>query len=510
MNDATLGPFITLAASEPYQQKGSFARDLNTTSSISKIPFRPSSPPKLQAFPGDVTGCFSGYPHSSDSDPEYANRPPRPRSAQPKQIQKNIYTNPGKKGGAGYYGLTIGPNPGYLLEPQNDKAKTARLFRPLDIPVRPFKAMSNEKGNLFDNRIYEPYENNNNNNNNNNNSSSKGQQYANSMNKTQTSRGTQNSQAKTGQQPFRPASPGKSGKFGTIGPYPQYDCGAHFPRPPKPRLSHPITESGIFYPSGRSTYQNPTPSIQQKGENLRRRGDPILDGEYIPPSSSISESKSIVLLLTLLILFVLNILLTAEELCLDQCPDAQYPIVIIQVLSAHLLSFFSQNEEAYGTGAQFGIEAVGNQFVFVYELLNDDNYEEDEDDGANTDGFIYELLLFNPELSGTDICEVIGCVCCILQGVSPGSGSIDYYYDDDEDDDYYYYQFPIYIPRCTFYIRLATLICFVVYQLALLASVNRLLNYCNASFFSKIESFSFFWISISSYFARFVVKSSIS
>ncbi|KAA6394850.1 MAG: hypothetical protein EZS28_009619 [Streblomastix strix] len=459
MNDATLGPFITLAASEPYQQKGSFARDLNTTSSISKTPFRPSSPPKLQAFPGDVTGCFSGYPHSSDSDPEYANRPPRPRSAQPKQIQKNIYTNPGKKGGAGYYGLTIGPNPGYLLEPQNDKAKTARLFRPLDIPVRPFKAMSNEKGNLFDNRIYEPYENNNNNNNNNNNSSSKGQQYANSMNKTQTSRGTQNSQAKTGQQPFRPASPGKLGKFGTIGPYPQYDCGAHFPRPPKPRLSHPITESGIFYPSGRSTYQNPTPSIQQKGENLRRRGDPILDGEYIPPSSSISESKSIV-----------------------QKSYAQINALMHFFLHIFSCSFlgYNWNEEAYGTGAQFGIEAVGNQFVFVYELLNDDNYEEDEDDGANTDGFIYVLLLFNPELSGTDICEVIGCVCCILQGVRPGSGSIDYYYDDDY---YYYYQFPICIPRCAFYIRLATLICFVVYQLALLASVNKFLNYCNASFF---------------------------
>ncbi|KAH7832549.1 putative protein of unknown function (DUF4586) [Monocercomonoides exilis] len=246
-NDTTFTPFESLAVGEPYEQNPAQRKKDASAPPVSNKPFLPSSPGKLLTGPGDTHGLFTPFTYSGmslDDSNESQNKKRKTKRSQtpgPSQISKrNFYTNPGKRGGSGYFHTTIGGYEyEYMSEPYGgDRAKVEKM-KPKPPPV-PFRSMSPPSRPL-DTTVYAPLP---------IDSTKERKRMSKTMGDRPSTRSTFNPGI-----PFRPSSPGKKGITGTINPFPEYIPGADLK--PSPTRNKTSTHQKVFLPSGNTSPINP-------------------------------------------------------------------------------------------------------------------------------------------------------------------------------------------------------------------------------------------------------------
>jgi len=156
-NDVYFESFKRVFEKEAYTKVNEVYRK-NRLEKLKKVtvPFRPSNVCPKGSGKGSIYGTFDQqYPlHDKDKEPHYKSKPSTPSKSSAK-INKNIYTNPAKKGvGYGYVDITIGKYYEYMSDPydrikeirKNEREESAKK----NVDTKPFIAGSH-KNDCFDN-----------------------------------------------------------------------------------------------------------------------------------------------------------------------------------------------------------------------------------------------------------------------------------------------------------------------------------------------------------------------
>eukprot|EP00833_Pecoramyces_ruminatium_P008967 jgi/Orpsp1_1/1182999/evm.model.c7180000083443.1 len=156
-NDVYFDSFKRVFEKEAYTKVNEVYRK-NRLEKLKKVtvPFRPSNVCPQGSGKGSIYGTFDQqYPlYDKEKDNKIKSKPSTP-SKKPAKVNKNIYTNPAKKGvGYGYLDITIGKYYEYMSDPY-DRIKEIKKKERLEkekknIDPKPFIAGSN-RNDYFDN-----------------------------------------------------------------------------------------------------------------------------------------------------------------------------------------------------------------------------------------------------------------------------------------------------------------------------------------------------------------------
>ncbi|KAK2962382.1 putative protein of unknown function (DUF4586) [Blattamonas nauphoetae] len=226
LNEATFGQFLSLATSEPYDNRGNRTRSASPQKgTITQPPFKVTPPTK--------------GPYHTFSTPEYVPEPLEDKTLlKKKQKQpepRGIYVNQPKRGR-----YDVFSQPEYVPDPL--KAPT---FKASKTTQPPFRGMA-KTGGVFDNTCYADVP-------------------VRSRAKTSTGsrRGDKSRTDKKAQTgpivPFRPCSPSKKSYQGTFNPFPAYI--PELTVNDKKKKERPKTSQAVFRPAGTTRVTVPCPSI---------------------------------------------------------------------------------------------------------------------------------------------------------------------------------------------------------------------------------------------------------
>ncbi|ORX78758.1 hypothetical protein BCR32DRAFT_294864 [Anaeromyces robustus] len=156
-NDVYFESFKRILEKEAYTKVNDVYRK-NRLEKLKKVtvPFRPSNVCPKGSGKGSIYGTFDQqYPLSDKDKDNYPKSKPSAPSKSNAKVNKNIYTNPAKKGvGYGYVDVTIGKYYEYMSDPYDrmrEQRKKERIeSQKKNVDTKPFIAGSN-KNEYFDN-----------------------------------------------------------------------------------------------------------------------------------------------------------------------------------------------------------------------------------------------------------------------------------------------------------------------------------------------------------------------